>query len=167
QRARERGAAIDLHGDSGDEGRRGAQQETDHLAAGVIHEAVDAVVLGDDAGDRGLHRVFVADVEGDAVGAAAVLGDLGGHALQLVLRATADDDPRAKRRQLVRDAAPDAAAAAGDPQDPAFEQAGPQHAGVARGRRCIHDDDLGDRVTLTSTPYRIGDYASDLRAGRP
>ena len=64
---------------------------------------------------------------------------LGGDAVELLLRAAADDDLRAQGRQLVRDAAPDAAAAARDPDHLACEEARPEDAAVVGGfshRRC-------------------------------
>jgi hypothetical protein len=64
---------------------------------------------------------------------AAVLCDLGGHRVELGLRAAAEQHLRAQRRQLVRHAAADAAAAAGDPHPLPGEEAGAEHAGVAGG----------------------------------
>jgi hypothetical protein len=83
---------------------------------------------------HGVHRAgdgfLDADVEGGNLGAAAVLGDLGGDPVQLFFGAPGEDDGGAERRQFVGDAAADAAAAAGDPMHLAGEQAGAQHAGV-------------------------------------
>jgi hypothetical protein len=54
------------------------QQRRRELPAGVVDQAVHRAVPRDDlAGHAGLHRVFVADVEGQRVAAAAVGGDLG------------------------------------------------------------------------------------------
>ena len=103
--------------------------------------------LAIDVGHAGLDGLVVADVERAPGAAAAVLADLGGHALELVGAAAADDDVGAERRQLVRDRAADARAAAGDPDALAGEQARGEHAAIARrgdggggrnGRGCRH-----------------------------
>ena len=95
-------------------------------------------MLCDDGGDAGLHCVFIADVEGDAVADAAVFSDFGSDAVELVLLAPADKHRGAERRELVRGAAPDAAATAGDPAQLAGEQAGAKGAAVSRCRWGIH-----------------------------
>jgi hypothetical protein len=77
-----------------------------------------------DGGHAGLHGVFVADVEGQRVAAAAVLGDLGGHTVQLVGVRPLMTTCAPSAGQFVRHAAADAAAAAGDPHHLAGEQAG-------------------------------------------
>ena len=110
---------------------RDGHQRRRKLAAGVVDEPVDRPVPRDDLPDRGPDRVFVPDVECRGLAAPAVGQDLPGDALELLLRAAAHHHGRAERGELVRDAAADAAAAAGDPDDLAGEQAGGEYAAVA------------------------------------
>ena len=74
------------------------------------------------ARDRFLDLRFLADVEGMRLAAAARRFDLGLHRGELVGLAAGDHDMRAERCDLVRRAAADAAAAAGDDDGLAFKQ---------------------------------------------
>ena len=78
--------------------------------------------FGDDRGDRFLDLRFLADVEGVRLAGAAGRLDLALHDGELLGLAAGDDDMRAERRDLVRGAAADAAAAAGDDDGLAGEQ---------------------------------------------
>jgi hypothetical protein len=48
------------------------------MAAGIVDQAVDRPVLGDQLSDQLFYRVFVTDVAGVPVRAATVFGDFGG-----------------------------------------------------------------------------------------
>ncbi len=72
--------------------------------------------------DRFLDLHLFADVESMRLAGAAGGLDLGLHAGKLVGLAAGDHDMRAQRGELVRRAAADAAAAAGDDHGLAFEQ---------------------------------------------
>ena len=97
------------------------------LAAGVVHQAVDAPVRGDDGRHRAHHQLLLADVADMASGSATIRADLSHHLLQLVGTATQQHDVGAERRQLVRHAAPNARAATGDDNHPAGEQRASKH----------------------------------------
>lgn len=77
----------------------------------------------DDLRDCMPHAVFVANVAGERVRAPAVRVNLGRYVRELVRVAAEQRDVRAERREFVRAAAADAAAAARDERDLAFEAA--------------------------------------------
>ena len=91
------------------------------LSAGIVHQPVDPSAPFDHAVDGGLHLVFLAQVggEGEGVGIAEFLL----HTIELLLRAPDQREPSAERLQLVRRAAAEARAAAGDDDRLAVEQA--------------------------------------------
>jgi hypothetical protein len=95
--------ALGAHG----RGRRG------ELAAGIVEQAVDVAVGGDDLADRLLHLGLFADVEGVDLAGTARRFDLGLHGAEFLGLAAGDHDMGAQRRDFVRRAAADAAAAAG------------------------------------------------------
>ena len=86
-------------------------------------------------GDGGLHRGLVADVAGVRRADAAGGLDLAAHRLELLELAADDRDARAERGELVRGAAADARAAAGDDGDLAGEQVGAKDGAVGGHRQ--------------------------------
>ena len=72
--------------------------------------------------DRLLHLRFFADVEGVRLAGTAGRLDLALHHVELLRLAAGDRHMRAEGRELVRGAAADAAAAAGDDDGPALKQ---------------------------------------------
>ena len=87
------------------------------MAAGVVHQAVDAAMVGEHPLDGGDDRMFIANV-GDMGGNQTTIGfDLTAHTLEFVLVAPDDRDMRTERGQLMGGATPDSAAAAGDDDD--------------------------------------------------
>ena len=107
-------------------------QRRGELPAGVVDEAVDAAEPATTRGHAGLHGVLVADVEGALDRSAPPSSAISAATRSSLSRAPADHHVRAQRRQLVRDAAADARAAAGDPDALAGEQARAEHAVVVR-----------------------------------
>src|SRR6266516_2012790 len=101
------------------------------LAAGVVDEMIDARKTRQDAGDRLPDFFLLADVADESLGLAARRGDFRLHGMQLVGRAADERDPRAECRELMRRAAADAAAAAGDDRHLPGKQARPEHRSVA------------------------------------
>ena len=75
------------------------------LAAGVVDQRMDRAALGDDLLDAGLDRVFVTDVEGDGRALPAVLADLRGNLVELVLLA-ADQHHERRENQSVGECNP-------------------------------------------------------------
>jgi len=92
------------------------------LPTRVIDEASDRSAF-ENACDCGLDGLFLADIEGAGFALAAVLNDFGLYAVEFVLCAAGNDDLCAQARELMRGAAPDAAAATGN--DDAFPRKSP------------------------------------------
>ena len=111
-------------------------QRRGELAAGVVDQRVDAAVPFEHGGDGRAHRGLVADVAGMRARGAARGLDLGAHRGELVGLAADEGDRRAERSQLVRRAAPDARAAAGDDGDLAREQVAAEDGLVGQGMSC-------------------------------
>ena len=87
------------------------------LAAGVVHQAVDAAMVDEHPLDGGDDRVFIANV-GDMCGNRTTVGfDLTPHPFEFGVVAPDDRDMGTERRQLMGSATPDTAAAAGDDDD--------------------------------------------------
>ena len=106
------------------------------LAAGVVDERVDAAVTREHGRDRRLHLRLLADVADVGRADAAGVLDLALHRRELVGLAADDGDRGAERRQLVRGAAADPRAAAGDQRDLAAHQAGREDRSVGgHGRK--------------------------------
>ncbi len=105
------------------------------LAAGVVDERIDPAVAGEHRGDRRLHLRLLADVAHVDRADAARGFDLALHRGQFVGVAADDRDGRAERRELVRSAAADSRAAAGDDGDLALQQAGCEDGAIGGHRR--------------------------------
>src|ERR1700756_951074 len=84
------------------------------LAAGVVHQTIDAAVVGQHPLDHGDDRVFVANVSNVRGNRATVGFDLTAHTLELGLVAPDDRDMGTEGGQLMGRATPDTAPAAGD-----------------------------------------------------
>jgi hypothetical protein len=147
-------------------GRDGVQRR-DVLAARVVHEPVDAALRGDDGADGHAHRVFLADVEGLRAGPAAGGFDLGPDRVELLLLAPDQHHVRAQRGELVRGAAADARAAAGDDDDLPVEQAGREDGAIAGSS--IHVGDFRKLFSrrVTRRPSRPLRPLRPPRAARP
>jgi len=91
------------------------------LAAGVVDQAVDGAMVGDDALDDGFDRVFVADVAAVGMGDAAVLFDFIGYGLDFFELAADEDGGGAQGGQFMGRAAANAGPAAGDNDRLVFE----------------------------------------------
>ncbi|MNT59236.1 hypothetical protein D3C72_1967300 [compost metagenome] len=74
-----------------------------------------------------MHRGFVADIAGVVLGPASRGGNFFAHGAQLVRVAAHKRRRGTQRRELMRDTAADTAAASGNDDDPAREQAGPEY----------------------------------------
>ena len=111
--------------------RRNLLQRRRELPARVVDEEIDAAEVGGD-GAHGLgDALLLADVDRVAACAAAGVRDLARNRVKFLWSAADQRDLRAKRRQLMRRAAADAAA-------------GPGHnAGLAREQACAEDGSIG------------------------
>jgi hypothetical protein len=94
------------------------------LTAGVVHQAVNAAVLGHDGSHAGLHGVFIADIAHMLADFATVLGDLDCSFLQLFGLAAYERYGGAQGCQLMGCAAANAGAASGNHHHFAGKQAG-------------------------------------------
>jgi hypothetical protein len=112
-----------------------AVQRRRELAARAIEQAVDGAVPRQRIGNRAAHAGLVADVAGVQADAAAGLGvdpaDFVLRRLQLVELAPYQRQARAQRRQLVRGAAAQPAAAPGHDDGLALIQPRPEYRRVA------------------------------------
>jgi hypothetical protein len=138
------GAAIGLHPavvDFAHEDETAGQVAADHgleplgrdglhwsaiLAAGIVHEPIDTAIGAKHGVDGGDHHRFVPDIANLGEDLPAVLFDLDLHFGELLGGAAKDRDIGAKRREFVRGAATDAAAAAGDDNRLTSEQLRPE-----------------------------------------
>ena len=112
---------------------------------GIVEQAMDAAVAGDDCGHRLLDLSFLANVEGMRLARAAGGLDLAFHRGELVGLAAGDHDVGAQRGDLVRRAAADAAAAAGDEDGLALKQ--PRF--EDRAVRHVSSDDVNGRSSAS------------------
>ena len=102
------------------------------LATGVVDEAVDAAMAFEHPSDGGAHGVFLADVAGVRGAHTTRSFDFNANDFELLGFAADDGHSRPERRQLVRRAAPDARAAAGDDHHLAGKQARLKHRSIRR-----------------------------------
>src|SRR6266481_4675047 len=101
--------------------------------ARVVDHDVDPTHLLRGALDQRLDRVLLAHVHRLAEGAAAELGDLGHHGLEVLLLAAADHDIGARLGELDGDGAADADAASRDDGDLLLERERRRRHGTSRG----------------------------------
>src|SRR6202041_2427512 len=118
-------------------GRNGLHRRA-KLAAGIVDQSVDPAVRAKHRIHRGNDHRLVADIADMAGDPAAVLLDLGLDLGELFGGASQDRDVGAECCELMRGAATDAAAAAGDDNGPIPEQIGPKDGLV--GHRVLRAD---------------------------
>ena len=114
------------------------------LATRVVHQTINMPMTLDHGAHRLLDDIFLTDVANMETGSTAVLRNLTHHRLQGFGLAPEQHGVRTERRQLVRDAAPDAGAATCDQHHFAGKQAARKY------RTVSHQDSFKNKAMAAS-----------------